>query len=252
MPQRLEGKAALVTGAAHGIGRAIAEQLASHGAAVGILDLKAEQAERAAREIRNNGGQAIGMGGDVSDPASFAYAVGALEQEFGRCNVLVNNAMWARYSSLEAVTPEMLQRMVGTGFAAIVWGLQAVVPAMVRAGGGAVINIASTAAYLGIPGGLVYSGVKAGVLGMTRSAAADLGSRRIRVNAIAPGTVLTEGVRANIGEAAMQRRISQTPLGRLGVAEDIAAAACFLASDESAFITGESLLVDGGITHALR
>jgi len=250
MESRLKNKVALVTGGAQGIGRAIAETFAAQGAAVGILDLKADPAESAAAAIRAQGGEALAFVGDVAKRESFAHAIEALERRYGRFDVLVNNAIWVRYSAIDAITPEMLNRMVGTGFNSIVWGIQVAAPVMARSGGGSIINIASAAAFLGVPAAMVYCGVKAGVLGLTRSAATDLGAQNIRVNAIAPGSVDTEGVRVNVDEAMKAKRLAQTPLRRLGRVNDVAAAACFLASDESSFITGESLLIDGGVTHA--
>jgi NAD(P)-dependent dehydrogenase (short-subunit alcohol dehydrogenase family) len=163
----------------------------------------------------------------------------------------VSNAIWVRYGPIDAITPEMLARMTGTGFHSIVWGIQCAAAAMKRSGGGSIINIASAAGFLGIPNGLVYCGVKAGVLGLTRSAAVDLGTHGIRVNAICPGSVQTEGVRINVDPAMAAKRLARTPLGRLGEVADIASAALFLASDESSWITGDALLVDGGATHAV-
>jgi len=122
---------------------------------------------------------------------------------------------------------------------------------MARHGGGSVINIASAAAFLGVAGAMVYAGVKAGVLGLTRAAAAELGPQRVRVNAICPGSIMTEGVRINVDAATAAKRLARTPLGRLGEPHDVASAALFLASDDSSWITGESILVDGGTTHAV-
>lgn len=192
----------------------------------------------------------MAFAGNVAERETFENAVAELERSFGRLDVLVNNAIWVRYGPIDAITPAMLERMVGTGFNSVVWGLQVAAPAMARSGGGSVINIASAAGFLGIPDALLYCGVKAGVLGLTRSAAVELGPRKIRVNAIAPGTIMTEGVSINVDEAGMAKRIARTPIGRLGQVDDIANIACFLASDESGFITGESMLVDGGVTHA--
>lgn len=250
MGTRLKGKVALVTGGAQGIGRAICERLAAEGAIVGVLDIKGENAESAAKALREQGAQAHAYAGDVAQKATFEAAVEDLEKTYGRFDILVNNAIWVRYGPIDAITPEMLARMTGTGFHSVVWGIQVGAAAMARSGGGAIINIASAAGFLGIPSGMVYCGVKAGVLGLTRSAAVDLGKQRIRVNAICPGTVLTEGVRINVNAEMEAKRIARTPVGRLGEVEDIANAACFLASDESSFISGESLLVDGGVTHA--
>ncbi|MCZ4312555.1 SDR family oxidoreductase [Comamonadaceae bacterium G21597-S1] len=247
----MNNKVALVTGAAQGIGRAVAGRYAAEGATVGVLDIKAENAEKAAQSIRDAGGKAIALSGDVALRETLADAVQALEDQFGRLDILVNNAIWVRYNTIDAITPEILQRMVGTGFNSVVWGIQVAAPVMARSGGGSIINIASAAGFLGIPSAMIYCGVKAGVLGLTRSAAVDLGKDRIRVNAIAPGSIVTEGVSINVDEAMRAKRIARTPMGRLGQVEDIAAAACFLASDESSFVTGESMLVDGGVTHAL-
>jgi 3-oxoacyl-[acyl-carrier protein] reductase len=251
MGQRLTGKVALITGGAQGIGRAICERFAAEGATVGVLDIKADNAERAAQAIRDQGGQAFAFEGNVAERSIFEHAVVELERSCGRLDVLVNNAMWVRYGPIDAITPEMLERMAGTGFSSVVWGMQVAAAAMARSGGGSIINIASAAGFLGIPNALLYCGIKAGVLGLTRSAAVELGPRKIRVNAIAPGTIMTEGVSINVDEAGMAKRIARTPIGRLGQVEDIANIACFLASDESGFITGESMLVDGGVTHAL-
>lgn len=250
MTTRLNGKVALVTGGAQGIGRAICERLAAEGAAVGVLDIKGENAERAAQALRDQGAQAHAYAGDVAQRQTFETAVEGLEKTYGRFDILVNNAIWVRYGPIDAITPEMLARMTGTGFHSVVWGIQVGSAAMARSGGGSIVNIASAAGFLGIPSGMIYCGVKAGVLGLTRSAAVDLGKQKIRVNAICPGTVLTEGVRINVNAEMEAKRAARTPIGRLGEVEDIANAAYFLASDESGFITGESLLVDGGVTHA--
>ncbi|MFI8616172.1 SDR family NAD(P)-dependent oxidoreductase [Acidovorax sp. NPDC077693] len=251
MQARLKGKVALVTGGAQGIGRAICERFAAEGATIGVLDIKGENAEQAARSLRDQGAQAVAYAGDVAQRATFENAVQDLERQFGRFDILVNNAIWVRYGPIDAITPETLARMTGTGFHSVVWGTQVGAAAMARSGGGSIVNIASAAGFLGIPSGMVYCGVKAGVLGLTRSAAVDLGPHGIRVNAICPGSVVTEGVRINVNPDMEAKRIARTPLGRLGQVGDIAAAASFLASDDSSFVTGESLLVDGGVTHAL-
>ena len=252
MQNRLKGKVALVTGGAQGIGRAICEQMAAEGAIVGVLDIKGENAEAAAQALRDQGAQAHAYAGDVAQRATFEAAVSDLESRYGRFDIMVNNAIWVRYGAIDSITPEALARMTGTGFHSVVWGIQVGSAAMERSGGGAIVNIASAASFLGLPSGMVYCGVKAGVLGLTRSAAVDLGPKKIRINAVCPGSVPTEGVRINITPEMEAKRIARTPMGRLGKVDDIAAAACFLASDDASFITGESLLVDGGVTHAFN
>jgi NAD(P)-dependent dehydrogenase (short-subunit alcohol dehydrogenase family) len=248
MTGRLQGRVALVTGGARGIGRGIVERMVSEGAAVGVLDLKIEMAQEATAAIRAAGGRALAFGGDVAKRETVFDAAQALKDEFGQLDVMVSNAMWVRYGPIEEITPEMLQRMVGTGFASVVWGIQAAAQHMTE--GGSVVNIASAAAFLGLPEGMVYCGVKAGVLGLVRSAAVDLGPRGIRVNAVAPGSVPTEGVKINVDPEKTKIRLAKTPLRRLGTVEDIAGAVCFLASSDSSWITGECIKVEGGVTTA--
>ncbi|MET1115750.1 MAG: SDR family oxidoreductase [Comamonas sp.] len=249
MNKKLEGKVALVTGGARGIGRAIANAMAEAGAVVGVLDLREDLAQAAAEEIRAQGGQAMAFGGNVAERETFVDAVQAMKQAHGRFDILVNNAIWVRYGAISAITPEMLTRMVGTGFNSVVWGIQVGSEAMEQ--GGSIINIASAAAFLGVPEAMVYGGVKAGVLGLTRSSAVDLGPRGIRVNAVCPGSVPTEGMKGNVDADKIAVRIARTPLRRLGEVEDIANAAMFLASCDSSWVTGTSILVDGGVTHAM-
>lgn len=254
MAGRLQGKVALVTGAAQGIGRAIAERYAAEGASVGILDLKADKAEQAAAEMREAfagiSGSIHAFAGNVADRATIANAVAGLDAAHGRLDIMVSNAIWVRYTPVDAITPEMLQRMTSTGFDSVVWGIQCAAPVMAKNGGGSIINIASAAAFLGMANGMVYAGVKAGVLGLTRAAAVELGPQQVRVNAICPGSVVTEGVRINVTPEMAAKRIARTPLGRLGEPGDIADIALFLATQESRWMTGESLLADGGATHA--
>jgi len=248
MTTRLEGRVALVTGGARGIGRGIVERMVAEGAAVGVLDLKLELAQETAAAIRTAGGRALAFGGDVARRETLFDAAQALRDEFGRLDVLVSNAMWVRYGPIEDITHDALQRMVGTGFASVVWGIQAAAQHMTE--GGSVVNIASAAAFLGLPQGMVYCGVKAGVLGLVRSAAVDLGPRGIRVNAVAPGSVPTEGVKINVDPEKTKIRLAKTPLRRLGTVEDVAGAVCFLASSDSSWITGECIKVEGGVTTA--
>lgn len=251
MGDRLTGRVAVVTGASRGLGRASAELLAAEGCAVVVVDLKASWAEAAAEAIRTAGGHALGLGCDVSDRDALRHALEVAATEFDRLDVLVNNAMWNRYEPIEAITPETAERMLGVGFKAVVWGIQLAAPIMRRGGGGSIVNIASVSALLGIPSGLLYCGIKAAVTGLTRAAAAELGGDGIRVNAIAPSTVDTEGVRAVVSEAGIRKRIAQTPLGRLGTTEDIARAVRYLACDDSSFVTGQLLTVDGGLANSL-
>lgn len=243
MTRRFEGKVALVTGGAQGIGKAIVQALCAEGAIVGILDRAQERAEEVAQSLQKEGQQALAYGGNVADRTSFTSAIEDLKNRFGRFDILVNNAIWVRYGPIAEITPEMLERMVGTGFNSIVWGIQTAAAHMQA--GGSIVNIASSAAFIGMPNGMVYCGVKAGVLGLSRAAAAELGPRGIRINSICPGSIPTEGVGINVNPEMVKKRIDKTPLGRLGTVQDIARATCFFASDDSSFISGETLLVDG-------
>lgn len=251
MNRELDGKVAFVTGASRGLGRDIAVRLAKAGAAVALLERKAQWAEETVETIREAGGQAHALGCDVSDRDALHAAFAEAAATLGPIDIVVNNAMWTRYAPIADIDADSVNKMLGVGVAAIVWGTQAAVAHMNPAGG-AIVNIASVSARLGLVGGMVYCGVKAAVEGMTRASAVELAPRAIRVNAVAPSTVATEGVRAMLDEATFDARIKSTPLGRLGETADIAEAVLFLADPaRSGFVTGQSLLVDGGITIAL-
>lgn len=250
MMGRLEGRVALVTGGGRGIGRAISETFAREGAAVGVLDLKPEISEAAAASIRAAGGRAIALVGNVAQRADVFAAAERLQAEFGPTTVLVNNAMWNRYGPLTEQDETTIGRMIDVGFKGVIWGYQAVVPQMREAGGGSIINIASPAALIAFRNGIMYSAVKAAVQAATRSAAAEFGPMNIRVNAIAPGSTRTDGANLVVDEAGWERRRQKVPLGRLGEPEDIANAALFLAGDESSWVSGDMMLVDGAMTFA--
>jgi NAD(P)-dependent dehydrogenase (short-subunit alcohol dehydrogenase family) len=249
MTGELAGRVALVTGASRGLGFAIAELYAAEGATVVLIDLKPQWAHAAAEKIVPAGGEVIGLAADVGNREAVHAAFTEAAQKFGRLDIVVNNAMWNRYDMIADITSETMQRMLAVGFGGIVWGIQAAAPLM-RPLGGAIINIGSMAGRLGSPGALLYGGIKAGVDGLTRSASIELGPDRIRVNAIAPATVVTEGVRAILDDAAIADREARSPLRRLCQTDDIAQAALWLASDRASFVTGQSLAVDGGIGHA--
>ncbi len=244
----LAGRVALVTGAGNGIGRATARHLAAMGATVGVNDLKPEFVEKVVAEITAAGGQAMGVMQNIATREGMRGAVQGLAERAGRFDILVNNAAWVRYQAVPDIAPETVERMLDIGFKAVIWGIQAAAEVMDPARGGSIVNIASTAGLRAVPNGIVYAGIKAGVMGITRAAAADLGGRGIRVNAIAPSAVPTEGTAKHRTAEKDARRIARTPLGRLGTVEDIARAIGFLASDQASFVTGQVLAVDGGIT----
>lgn len=248
MHQDLLGRVALITGAGAGIGRETALQMAARGAVVGVNDLKDEFVAPVVAAIQAQGGQALAIVQNIASREGIRAAVRRAAELGGRFDILVNNAAWVRYQAIPDIQPETLERMLEVGFKSVVWSLQEAVEVMDPQRGGAIVNVASVAALRSASLSVVYSGIKAGILGITRAAAAELGARHIRVNAVCPSAVPTEGTQRNRNTERDANRIARTPLGRLGTVEDIARAICFLASDEAGFITAQALTVDGGIT----
>jgi NAD(P)-dependent dehydrogenase (short-subunit alcohol dehydrogenase family) len=245
---RLEGQVAFVTGAGRGIGRAIALGFAAEGAMVGIADIDRATALATVSEIETNRGTARAFPIDVSERDKMLGAVDELVSEFGRLDIMSNNAIVFRREPLSEVREDTCERMIAVGLKSLIWSAQAALRHMDPERGGVIINNTSPAAELGVAGSTVYSAIKGGVSSLTRSLAVELGPRRIRVNAVCPGTVPTPGARQMNSDAIYEARRQRTPLGRLGTPEDIAAAAVFLASAEASFITAAVLRIDGGIT----
>lgn len=248
MQQDLAGRYALVTGAGAGIGKATALRLAARGAIVGVNDLKEELVNDTVEVVIAAGGQAFPVVKNVSTREGVTEAVSAVYEKGSRFDILVSNAAWVRYQSVPDIAPEAVDRMLDIGFKAVIWGIQAAAAVMDPERGGAIVNVASTAALRSATNSIVYSGIKAGILGVTRAAAAELGARRIRVNAVCPSAVPTEGTVRNRNEERDARRVATTPLGRLGSVDDIAKAIVYLASDDASFVTAQWMAVDGGIT----
>jgi len=243
----LAGRVALVTGAGNGIGRATAMLLASRGAIVGVNDLKPEFVAGTVDAIKAAGGEAVAITQNVASRDGMRTAVLGFAERQGRLDILVNNAAWVRYQSVPDIAPETVDRMLDIGFKAIIWGIQAAAEAMDAERGGAIVNVASVAGLISAKNSIVYSGIKAGVMGITRAAAAELGERKIRVNAVAPSAIPTEGTMRNRNAELDARRIARTPLGRLGTVDDIARAIAFLVGDDSGFISAQVLTLDGGM-----
>lgn len=245
------GRVALVTGAAVGIGKAIAQRLAQEGFVVGVNDLNGELNRAVVQDIRAAGGQAVEFTMDAGQRDNMHHCVNTLKQQFGRFDVMVNNAAWVHYESIVDLSDDTYQKMMSAGFASVTWGTQAAAMAMGETGG-SIINIASGASFLGLNRGLIYCGIKSGVLGLTRAASVELGPRKIRVNAVAPGPTWTPMTEQVLTPEKVKNRSERTPLGRIGQPEDVSNAVYFLASDESTFISGATLSVDGGITFAYQ
>ncbi|MDR3453418.1 MAG: glucose 1-dehydrogenase [Rhodoferax sp.] len=249
--QRLAGTVCVVTGAARGIGMAIAERFAAEGGRIACFDVSDRRLEPAVAELVARGIDARGYTADVSRRDAVAKAFEAVERDFGApVGVLVNNAVWARFQPLAEVDEECVGRMFDVGLKALIWTMQAAVPQMKRRGSGAIINLSSTSALQAMPNAIGYAAMKAGVLGITRAAAVELSPHRIRVNTIIPGMIGTPASIAQFDDATMSARLSTMPMGRFGEPHEIAAVAAFLASDDSRYVQGAALVADGGWTVA--
>jgi 3-oxoacyl-[acyl-carrier protein] reductase len=246
--KKLAGKVAVVTGASKGIGAAIAKELAAEGAAVVVnYSSSAAGANETVAEITKAGGKAVAVQADLSKQADIGRLFADAKKTFGRVDILINNAGIYEFAPLENVTAEHFHKSFNLNVLGLLLASQAAAKQFDSAGG-SIINISSVVSTLAVPQGAVYSGTKGAVDAITRSLASELGPKGIRVNAIRPGMVETEGTHsAGITESDMRKQIeTQTPLGRIGQPRDIAGAAVFLASNDAAWITGETFLISGG------
>lgn len=250
LPRRLEGKTALVTGSSSGIGRGIAIRFAREGANVAVNYSKSkDSAEETMREIDKSGAKSFLVRADVSQTDQVNKMVSDTVHEFGRLDILVNNAGIFVESSLEDTTDEIWDKVLGTNLKGAFLCARRCVPEMAKTGKGKIINTASMDGLISEPNIPAYAVSKAGVIGLTTSLALDLASKKINVNAIAPGQIQTPMIGEWLKNPELVKGlVSKTPLGRLGQPEDVAATAAFLAADESDFITGTVILVDGGWT----
>ena len=244
----LEGKVALVTGAARGIGRAIAQDMAANGASVVInYNTSAGAADEVVSLIRENGGSATAIQADVSDFEASQNLVKSVLDVYGQIDILVNNAGTTRDTLLLMMKEEQWDAVIDTNLKSVFNCCKAAArPMLRRKQGGRIINISSVSGIVGQPGQANYAASKAGIIGFTKSLAKELGSRGINVNAVAPGFVLTD-LTSGLAEDLVNKTLEFIPLGRWGELQEVANVVTFLASDKASYITGEVIQVDGGI-----
>jgi 3-oxoacyl-[acyl-carrier protein] reductase len=247
MAKKLEGKVALVTGASKGIGAEIAKQLAAEGASV-VVNYSSSKAgaDKVVADITGKGGKAVAVQADVSKPEDIKKLFAQTKKALGKLDVLVNNAGIYEFAPLEGITAENFNKQFGLNVLGLILTTQEAVK-LFGESGGSVVNIGSVVGKLALPGATVYSATKAAVDSITRSLSAELGPKKIRVNAVNPGMVQTEGnYTAQEGSEFRKGVEDKTPLGRIGQVGDIAPAVVYFASDDSRWVTGETLYIAGG------
>ncbi|WP_322044857.1 SDR family oxidoreductase [Paraburkholderia sp. J67] len=244
MTGAFEGRTVLVTGGAQGIGRGIVEAFAREGARVAVADLKADAARAWLVQPTHRAYDV-----DLAEREQIGALIAQVEADFGRLDVLVHNAAYFPLTPFAAITPAVLERTLAVNLSALFWLAQAATPAFVRQGGGRLLVTSSvTGPRVAYPGLAHYAASKAGVNGFIRAAALELAPHRITVNGVEPGMIRTPAME-NLGDAALNARIAASvPLGRLGEPGDIAAAMLYLASSGAAYVTGQTIVVDGGAT----
>lgn len=244
----LEDKVAVVTGAAQGIGAAIAAAYAREGASVGLADVSLAAAEQVAQRIREAGGEALALACDVAERGAVDAMAAAMRDRYGRVDILVNNAGITRTAMLHKMTQAQWDAVLAVHLTGSFNCLQAFAPGMMERRYGRIINVSSAAGVLGTIGQINYSAAKAGILGLTKSAAKELAKYGITVNAVAPGaaTPMTEVIRTD--ERFKDRYLERIPMGRWAQPEEIAPVFVFFASEAAGYVTGQVLAADGGMT----
>lgn len=246
MTGRVAGKVAVVTGAASGLGAASARLLAAEGARVIVADLPESAGEAVVGEILEAGGEARFAPLDVADPEQWEFVTASVESEYGGLHVLVNNAALLANGTVETTPIEVWDRLVAVNQTGAFLGMRAAVPALRRSGGGSIVNISSTAGLVGMEQVMAYTATKGAIRMMSKSAAIDLAPDGIRVNALHPGRMATQ--MADQSGPRLEAVLAQTPLGRAAAPSEVAYGVLFLASDESSYMTGAELVIDGGFT----
>jgi NAD(P)-dependent dehydrogenase (short-subunit alcohol dehydrogenase family) len=244
--ERLKERIAIVTGAGQGIGRALAMGLAREGAKIVIAEINAKNAMAVKKEIEAGGGSAVALPTDVSDESSVQAMVADSLRQFGSIDILINNAGIFPVSPVEDMREEDWDRVIGTNLIGAFLCSRAVAPTFLRQGSGRVISITSGRAFQGAKNAAHYAASKAGIIGFSKSLALELGPRHITVNVICPGITDTAQPRGHQSEEQIYAQAQKVPLGRIGQPEDLVGAAVFLASDAAVFITGQTLIVNGG------
>jgi NAD(P)-dependent dehydrogenase (short-subunit alcohol dehydrogenase family) len=240
-------KIAVVTGGASGIGRSICQRLARDGADVAVLDVDRDGAQRVAAEVAGLGRRGLGVEADVSSAASVAAAVGRVHGELGPVQILVNDAGIADFTPLLEMTEAQWDRMIAVHLKGTFNCTRGLLPDMVAGGWGRIVNISSVGGLGGAPGLVHYAAAKAGIIGFTKALAVEVGARGVTVNAIAPGLIETPLLKkSGVPAAIFQVSVQQSPVGRIGRPEDIAAACAYLVSEEASFFTGQVLSPNGG------
>jgi len=247
---RFDGQPILISGAGRGLGAGIAQRLAAEGAIVGIADINGQSAQEVASAIRAAGGRAEAYEADCGQRQVFLDVAERFAGQAGPLRAVINNASVLVYEPIEQVTEDTLDRMLSAGLKSVFWGVQAFLAHRNESAPGNILNYSSPVAYRGRPNTGAYTTIKAGIAGLTKVLAGELGPRGIRVNAIAPGSVPTPATEGFVTPEQYEERARHIPLRRNGTPEDVASAVAFLLSDEAAFINGAMLAIDGGIIAA--
>ena len=242
----LSDKTVIVTGAAGGIGRAIAEEAGRAGARLALVDVDAPRLDDTTAAIRADGAEVLSCAVDLTDRARWQKTVDDIAAHFDGVDVLVNNAIWVKYEPMVEVAEDVYRRQMAVGLDAVYWGIQAAAPHMIAKGAGSIVNMTSPASVHGIPNGSVYAAVKGAISSLTRQCAVELGQQGVRVNAVAPGPIPTPGTMRVVDAEGWGRRLERSPLGRLSTPDGVARVVVFLASDAADGVNGDVVFVDGG------